>query len=72
MCIITWRLTGRWVYTACKHRYSQLVAFECSVVQQVEASVVLLGEVDAGHHHQDLNDVPEIFSNGIVEWRVSV
>lgn len=41
-------------------------------MQQVEASVVLLGEVNVGHQDQDLNDAVEIFSNGIMEWCVSV
>lgn len=42
------------------------------MVQQVEASVVLLGEINVGHHGQDLNDITEIFSNGVVERRVPV
>lgn len=42
------------------------------MVQQVEASVVLLGEVDVGHHDQDLDDVAEIFSNGVMERRVPI
>lgn len=41
-------------------------------MQQVEASVVLLGEVNVGHQHQGLNDAAEVFSNGIVERRVSI
>lgn len=41
-------------------------------MQQVEASVVLLGEVNVGHQDQDLNDAAEIFSNGIMEWCVSI
>lgn len=41
-------------------------------MQQVEASVVLLGEVNVGHQHQDLNDAAEVFSNGIMERRVSI
>lgn len=52
--------------------YSQFVSFEGSVVQQVEASVVLLCEVDVGHHDQDLDDVAEIFSDSVVERRVPV
>lgn len=52
--------------------YSQFVSFEGSVVQQVESSVVLLGEVNVGHHHQDLDDVAKIFSNGVMERRVAV
>lgn len=42
------------------------------MVQQVEASVVLLSEVNVGHHDQDLDDTAEIFSNGIMERRVSI
>lgn len=42
------------------------------MVQQVEASVVLLGEINVGHHGQDLNDIAEIFSNGVVERRVPI
>lgn len=42
------------------------------MVQQVEPSVVLLGEINVGHHNQDLNDTTEIFSNGIMEWSVSI
>lgn len=42
------------------------------MVQQVKASVVLLGEVDIGHDDEDLNDGSEIFSDGIMEWRVPV
>lgn len=42
------------------------------MVQQVEASVVLLGEVDVGHHNQDLNNIAEIFSNGVMERCVPV
>lgn len=50
----------------------QFVSFEGSVMQQVEASVVLLGEVDVGHQDQDLNDAAEVFSDGIMEWCVSI
>lgn len=42
------------------------------MVQQVEASVVLLGEVDVGDQHQDLDDAAEILCDGIVERRVSI
>lgn len=52
--------------------YSQFVSFERCVVQQVEASVVLLGEVDVGHQNQDLDDAAEIFCYRIVEWRVPI
>lgn len=52
--------------------YSQFVSFEGSVVQQVEASVVLLGEVDVGHQNQDLDDTAEIFSDGVMEWCVPI
>lgn len=52
--------------------YSQFVSFEGSMVQQVEASVVLLGEVNVGHQDQYLDDVAEIFSDGIMERRVPV
>lgn len=50
----------------------QFVSFEGSMMQQVEASVVLLGEVNVGYQDQDLNDAAEIFSNGIMEWCVSI
>lgn len=52
--------------------YSQFVSFECSMMQQVEASVVLLGEVDVGHQDQDLYDIAEIFRNGVMERCVPV
>lgn len=52
--------------------YSQFVSFEGSVVQQVEASVVLLGEVDVGHQNQDLDDTAEIFGDGVMEWCVPI
>lgn len=52
--------------------YSQFVPFEGSVVQQVEASVVLLCEVDVRHQDQDLDDISEIFSNGVMERRVPI
>lgn len=42
------------------------------MVQQVEASVVLLGEVDVGHQNQDLDDTAEIFSNGVMERCVPI
>lgn len=42
------------------------------MMQQVEASVVLLGEVNVGHQDQDLDDAAEIFSNGVVERCVSI
>lgn len=42
----TWCTPGKGFGYDC---YSQFVSFEGSVVQQVEASVVLLGEVDVGH-----------------------
>lgn len=42
------------------------------MVQQIEASVVLLGEVDVGDQDQDLDDASEILCDGIVERRVSV
>ena len=42
------------------------------MVQEVEASVVLLSEVNAGHHNQDLNDLTEIFCNGVVKRRVPI
>lgn len=42
------------------------------MVQQVEASVVLLGEINVGHHDQDLDDIAEIFSNGVMERRVPI
>lgn len=42
------------------------------MMQQVEASVVLLREVNVGHQDQDLNDAAEIFSNGVVERCVSI
>lgn len=42
------------------------------MVQQVEASVVLLGEVDVGDQDQDLDDASEILCDGIVEGRVPV
>lgn len=42
------------------------------MVQQVEASVVLLGEVDVGHQDQDLYDIAEIFRNGVMERCVPV
>lgn len=42
------------------------------MVQQVEAAVVPLREVDVGHHDQDLNDVAEVFGDGVMEWRVPV
>lgn len=42
------------------------------MVQQVEASVVLLGEVNVGHQDQYLDDVAEIFSDGVMERRVPV
>lgn len=51
---------------------SQLVSFQSGVVQQVEASVVLLREVDAGNHHQHLDDGAEVFSDGVVKRSVSV
>lgn len=52
--------------------YSQLVSFEGSMVKQVKPSVVLLGEVNVGHHDQDLNDGTKILSNGIMERCVPV
>lgn len=42
------------------------------MVQQVEASVVLLGEVDVGHQNQDLDDTAEIFGDGVMEWCVPI
>lgn len=42
------------------------------MVQQVEASVVLLGEVNIGHDDKDLDDISEIFSDGIMERCVPV
>lgn len=52
--------------------YSQFVSFEGGVMQQVEATVVLLGEVNVGYRNQDLNDITEIFGNGIVERCVTI
>lgn len=52
--------------------YSQFVSFQSSVVQQVEASEVLLGEVNVGHHDKDFNDITEIFSDGVMERCVPV
>lgn len=51
---------------------SQLVPLQRGVVQQVEAAVVLLGEVDVGHHGQDLDDGAEVLGDGVVERRVPV
>lgn len=42
------------------------------MVEQVEASVVLLRKVNVAHHGQDLNDAPEVFSDGIVQWCVPI
>ncbi|TNN55221.1 hypothetical protein EYF80_034574 [Liparis tanakae] len=52
--------------------YSQFVSFEGGMVQQVEASVVLLREVNVGHQDQDLDDISEILRNGVVERRVPI
>lgn len=52
--------------------YSQFVSLEGSVVQQVEASVILLSEVNVGHQNKDLDDAAEIFGNGVMEWRVPI
>lgn len=42
------------------------------MVQQVEASMVLLCEVNVGHQDQDLNDIAEIFSDGVMERCVPI
>jgi len=42
------------------------------MMQKVEASVVLLGEVNVGHHDKDLDDTAEIFSNGVMERCVPI
>lgn len=42
------------------------------MVQQVETTVVLLCKVNVAHHGQDLNDTPEVLSDGIVQRRVPV
>lgn len=42
------------------------------MVQQVEATVVLLRKVNVAHHGQDLNDAPEVLSDGIVQRRVPI
>lgn len=42
------------------------------MVQQVKASVVLLGEVNIGHEDEDLDDVSEVFSDGVMERCVPV
>lgn len=52
--------------------HSQFVSFERGMVQQVKASVVLLGEVDVGDQDQDLDDASEILCDGVVKWCVSV
>lgn len=52
--------------------YSQFVSFEGSMVQQVETSVVLLGKVNVGHHNQDLDNIAEVFSNGVMERCVPI
>lgn len=41
-------------------------------MQQVEAAVVLLRKVNVAHDGQDLNDAPEVLSDGIVQRRISV
>lgn len=46
--------------------HSQFVALQSGVMQQLEAAVVLLREIDVGHHSQNLNDAPEVFGNGVV------
>ncbi len=46
--------------------HSQFVALQSGVMQQLEAAVVLLREIDVGHHGQNLNDAPEVFGNGVV------
>lgn len=42
------------------------------MVQQVEASVILLSEVNVGHQNKDLDDAAEIFGDGVMEWCVSI
>lgn len=42
------------------------------MVQQVEATVVLLCKVNVAHYGQDLNDAPEVLSDGIVQRRVPI
>lgn len=42
------------------------------MVQQVETSVVLLGKVNVGHHNQDLDNIAEVFSNGVMERCVPI
>lgn len=42
------------------------------MMQQVEAPVVLLCEVDVGHQDHDLDDIAEIFSNGVMERCVPI
>lgn len=49
-----------------EEEHSQFVALQSGVVQQVEAAVVLLREIDVGHHSQDLNYAPEVFGNGVM------
>ncbi len=49
-----------------KEDHSQFVALQSGVVQQVEAAVVLLSEIDVGHRSQNLNDAPEVFGNGVM------
>lgn len=52
--------------------YSQFVSFKSSMVQEVEASVILLSKVNIGHHNQDLDNISEIFSDCIMEGRVPI
>lgn len=55
-----------------KCKDSQFVALQSCMVQQVEATVVLLRKVNVAHHGQDLDDAPEVLSNGIVQRRVPI
>lgn len=42
------------------------------MVQQVKATVILLRKVNVAHHSQDLNDAPEVLSDGIMQRRVPI
>lgn len=42
------------------------------MVQEIESSVVLLSEVNVGHRNKYLDDIAEIFSNGIVQRCVAI
>lgn len=54
------------IWDVMKSNSSQFVALQRGVMQQVKATVVLLGEIDVGHHGENLNDAPEVFSYGIM------